>query len=326
MVTQNQQLCIDRTKENLRIYAVKQMSLHAPGIGGAVLPRAGEKFRVYNPQQISMVEVVAPSLSSSLETIMEARQPAAKTLVNNFMPAMQHFDASDDGTITLNLFRSNFREWKGSLPWADQYDSHLEKSLMRTPFNTAAIPVSSDGYFITPQRVQGRASHAGTLCLLNGMRYDRDLPGQAERCFEDAVRDGTGFDLQDQDRRCVQLQLNVPYDKIKLPQMTGIVSSEPAIQDYGYHIAYIAQIDLTAKEIVDAANEVYGDIGPQDKGRYVRVEFDKHVHPFEPDYLAKFSRDCIDTMAMTMQPILWLAGANVFGEEWTKKINFVTRR
>lgn len=322
-MTKRQKYYLQYLQENLRLFPVQSMSLYSPGLGGAVLPRAGEPFRYFLPEEVNVVEARAPTSSAELEAIIEARVPTKQALVNNFILGMREFNVKNK-KININIFKSDYRHWKGTLPQADNYDFILTREGMHTPFNTASIAISKDNSFFTPRRTNRRASHIGDLCLLNGMKYERDL-GEDTQSFEELIRAGTGQELFLQNKSCVARQLNIPLEGVKSTQMMGIVSSEPAIADYGFHAAFLTQLNMTAEEVIECANELYGSVGPDDVGRYVRVEIGAHVHPFEEEYLANFSNHSIDTMAVTMQPILWLAGANEFGEAWLENLPHVMR-
>lgn len=309
---------IGHLREELRLVPTSEMGLYSLGIGGSTLPQRGDAIRYYLPEEIRVVKVPSPQMSATLEEIMEVRAPAANTKMNNYMPGMQRFKVADQ--VILNLFDSDYRRWRGTLPQADEQDTKLTKDGLYTPFNTASIPVSLDGFFITPKRTSRRFSHGGDLCLLNGMKYERD-EGKDIFSVKELIEEGTGHELAEQNRHCTARQLNIPLYQVGRAKLMGIVTSEPAVADYGYHAAFLTKVNLTVKKIQEAANQIYAD---NNHSRYVPIE-DAHIHPFEPNYLANFATNCIETMAITMQPILWLAGAVEFGESWLAKLKHVER-
>ncbi len=314
---------IDNTRETLRRYPIEGSSLYQKGVGTVVLPAAKQDFRIIDPGLVAVVQGKKPDPSPRTLEIVNLRTPNPK--VDNPVPNLSRFSVDPQTRrIELALYLSTFREWRGTLPRADQYDPELLKQDMMLPFNTTAIPVTKDRYFILPGRSAGRQSHAGgVLCGLNGYRLNRDFGPNTLICQGEIIRDGTGHELVRQNRECVAFQLNIPVSKVTHSDLVGMSVSEPAIADYGYHTLHIATIDLDKQEVVEAANGLYGN---NEHPRYIRIEEDKHVFPFTPDSLVRLANEAPEIMAMTQIPLLWMALAVKFGESYLSGINGLQRR
>ncbi len=320
---------IDALRENLRIDPIEQCSLYQRGVGAVVVPRVGERIiGSFAPKNARVYETTAPELSQRTKEIIEARTPGTPK-VNNPIPFLRRI-ASDGalipivtagGVFELPLYIGTFKDWRGTLPRKDQYDAELIKEDLMTPFNTTAVAVTKDGYFLAPARGGGRQSHSDVLCLLNGYRLDRDVGANTLTCHREIVENGTGSELERQSSGCVAFQLNIPLGKVIKSTLLGLGVSEPAINDYGYHTLHLARIHLDRKEVVDAANEIYGN---NNHSRYMRVE-DAHVIPFEPDSLVDFANRAPEIMAMTQIPAIWTALAVEFGEEHLSRIDDLER-
>lgn len=321
-----QQEYIDALRENLRIDSVESCGLYQRGVGSAVIPMAGEGFGYLASKNVRVYETDAPELSQRTREIIEARTPTPK--VNNPIPFLRRTWGGEvipivreDDVFELPLYIGTFKDWRGTLPRKDQYDSELIKADLMTPFNTTAVAVTRDGYFFAPERSGGRQSHSSVLCLLNGYRLDRDIAENTLACHKEIVEEGTGRELERQSMGCVAFQLNIPLEKVLESRLMGLGVSEPAINDYGYHTLHLARVDLDRQEVVDAANEIYGD----DKhSRYLRIR-DEHVIPFEADSLVMFANKAPEKMAMTQIPAIWVALANQFGERHLRSIEGLVR-
>lgn len=317
---------IDVLKEYLRIDQISDCSLYQKGVGAVVIPNTSGEFGFINPSRIRVYETEAPELSERTRQIIAIRTPAPK--VNNPIPFLRRIRKgevipliSSSGVFELPLYIGTFKDWRGTLPRKDQYDDELIKEDLMTPFNTTAVAVTKDGYFLAPERGNQRQSHSNVMCLLNGYKLDRDIAENVLVCHKEIVEEGTGIELEKQSRGCVAFQLNIPLEKVLESKLIGLGVSEPAINDYGYHTLHLSRIDLDRKEVVDASNEIYGN---NDHSRYIKIE-DKHVIPFEPDSLVRFANEAPELMAMTQIPGIWAALAVEFGEKYLARINDLIR-
>ena len=282
------------------------------------MPYAGEDFEILDPNSIIVEDFVRSELSNRTKEIIQARTPNPNP--NNPMPFLGDIRGDGDKTI-LPLYLGTFQDWRGTLPRGDQYDDELIKDDLMTPFNTTAIAVSNDGFFFAPLRAGGRQSHQGTLCFLNGYRLDRDIAANTIECHDEILADGTENELIRQSRGCIADQLNIPIGAVESSDILGLGASEPAIIDHGYHTLHLARLGLRKSEVINAANELYGD---GKHSRYLKIVDGEHVFPFTEESLVKFCNAAPELMAMTQIPNAWLALANTFGPDALKRVDDLT--